>query len=132
VYGQSVSLLENNESACSTLGQLENRSFNLGEVNCPMFIRSAQKQLDRIGLNQHLADFVSENHYDDQHSNSTDTLEKPAGKHESAGLSDGVAKPKKKDAQQNLQGCGSAKEKKQPVNEKADYQDIYHVLPLEG
>jgi hypothetical protein len=132
VLGQSVSLLENDQSACSTLGHLEDGSFNLGEVNCPRFIWSAQKQPDRIGLNQDLADFVSENHYDDQHSNSTDTLEKPAGKHEPAGLSDGVTQPKKKNAQQDLQGCGSTKEKKQPVNKKADYQDIYHILPLEG
>jgi hypothetical protein len=132
VFGQSVPLLENNQCACSTFGHLEDGSFDLGQVNRPRFIWPAKKQPGRIGLNQDLADFVSEDHYYDQYSNSTDTLEKPASKHEAAGLSDGVAEPKKKNAQQNLQGCGSTKEKKQPVNKKANYQDIYYILPLEG
>jgi hypothetical protein len=99
MLGQSVSLLENDQGACATFGHLEDGSFNLGEVNCPRFIWSPQKQPDRIGLNENLADFVSENHNDDQYGNSTDTLEEPTGKHEPAGLGDSMTQPKKKNAQ---------------------------------
>jgi hypothetical protein len=43
-----------------------------------------------------------------------------------------VTQPKEEKAQEYLQGRGTAEKEKQPVNKKADYQDVYDILPFKG
>jgi hypothetical protein len=132
VIHQSVLLLENQQGTCLLTGQLEDRPLHLGEVNSPRFIGSTQKKSDWISLNQYLTNFVPEDHHDDKHSNSTNTLEKPAGENQPTGLGNGVTKPKGKQTHQDLQGRGATKQEKESVDEKTDYQNVCHILPFEG
>jgi hypothetical protein len=57
-------------------------------------VRSTQKETSGAGLNYNVADFIPENYHDDEHSNSTRALEKPAGEYKPACLGKGVTQPK--------------------------------------
>jgi len=71
VFGQLVSLLENDHSTRSVPGHLEHSPLYLGQVDRPTLVRSTEKETSRTGLDYNVADFISENHHYDEHSNST-------------------------------------------------------------
>jgi hypothetical protein len=124
-------LFKNQQGTGTGFGKFKGSPFYGLKVNRMEFMGPPQENADGIGLDKYFSDFVSKHHHYYKQGNRTKTLEKPTGKDQTCGLGHGVTEPQEKKAEHDLKGSGAAEEQKEPMDEKAYYQNVCHILPLE-